>query len=115
MAVAENRRVILIVLDSVGAGEAPDAAAYGDVGSNTLGNIAAAMGGLHLPNLQQLGLGNILWRAGGGGAVWRIWSYAGDFLRQRHHSRPLGIGWYAFAKSTAYLSAWLSGGVAGGV
>ncbi len=60
MAVAENRRVILIVLDSVGAGEAPDAAAYGDVGSNTLGNIAAAMGGLHLPNLQQLGLGNIL-------------------------------------------------------
>lgn len=60
MAVAENRRVILIVLDSVGAGEAPDAAAYGDVGSNTLGNIAAAMGGLHLPNLQKLGLGNIL-------------------------------------------------------
>ena len=64
MAVAENRRVILIVLDSVGAGEAPDAAAYGDVGSNTLGNIAAAMGGLHLPNLQQLGLGNILPLAG---------------------------------------------------
>ncbi len=64
MAVAENRRVILIVLDSVGAGEAPDAEAYGDVGSNTLGNIAAAMGGLHLPNLQQLGLGNILPLAG---------------------------------------------------
>lgn len=64
MAVAENRRVIFIVLDSVGAGEAPDAAAYGDVGSNTLGNIAAAMGGLHLPNLQQLGLGNILPLAG---------------------------------------------------
>lgn len=64
MAVAENRRVILIVLDSVGAGEAPDAAAYGDVGSNTLGNIAAAMGGLHLPNLQHLGLGNILPLAG---------------------------------------------------
>lgn len=64
MAVAENRRVILIVLDSVGAGEAPDAAAYGDVGSNTLGNIAAAMGGLHLPNLQKLGLGNILPLAG---------------------------------------------------
>lgn len=55
-----EKRVILIVLDSVGAGEAPDAAAYGDVGSNTLGNIAKAVGGLHLPNLQRLGLGNIL-------------------------------------------------------
>lgn len=60
MAEADNKRVILIVLDSVGAGEAPDAAAYGDVGSNTLGNIAAAVGGLRLPNLQRLGLGNIL-------------------------------------------------------
>lgn len=55
-----KKRVLLIVLDSVGAGEAPDAAAYGDVGSNTLGNIAAAVGGLHLPNLRRLGLGNIL-------------------------------------------------------
>ncbi|MCX4265555.1 MAG: phosphopentomutase, partial [Firmicutes bacterium] len=55
-----EKRVILIVLDSVGAGEAPDAAAYGDVGSNTLGNIAKAVGGLNLPNLQRLGLGNIL-------------------------------------------------------
>ena len=42
-----EKRVILIVLDSVGAGEAPDAAAYGDVGSNTLGNIAKAVGGLN--------------------------------------------------------------------
>lgn len=55
-----KKRVLLIVLDSVGAGEAPDAAAYGDVGSNTLGNIAAAVGGLYLPNLRRLGLGNIL-------------------------------------------------------
>ena len=55
-----KKKVLLIVLDSVGAGEAPDAAAYGDVGSNTLGNIAAAVGGLHLPNLRRLGLGNIL-------------------------------------------------------
>lgn len=54
------KRVVLIVLDSVGAGEAPDAAAYGDVGSNTLGNIAKKLGGLRLPNLGALGLGNIL-------------------------------------------------------
>ncbi len=55
-----EKRVILIVLDSVGAGEAPDAAAYGDAGSNTLGHIAEALGGLNLPNLQKMGLGNIL-------------------------------------------------------
>lgn len=52
------RRVIWIVLDSVGIGEMPDAAAYGDVGSDTLGNIAR-LRPLHLPNLAALGLGNI--------------------------------------------------------
>jgi phosphopentomutase len=55
-----DKRVLLIVLDSVGAGEAPDAAAYGDEGSNTLGNIAANSPGFALPNLRRLGLGNIL-------------------------------------------------------
>ncbi|MCK4761777.1 MAG: phosphopentomutase [Candidatus Aminicenantes bacterium] len=54
------KRVILIVLDSVGAGALPDAAEYGDTGANTLANTAKAVGGLHLPNLQALGLGNIL-------------------------------------------------------
>jgi phosphopentomutase len=52
------RRVTWIVLDSVGAGEMPDAAAYGDAGSDTLGHIACART-LHLPNLAQLGLGNL--------------------------------------------------------
>jgi phosphopentomutase len=51
-------RVIWIVLDSVGVGEMPDAAAYGDVGSDTLGNIARRRT-LHLPNLAKLGLGNL--------------------------------------------------------
>jgi len=51
-------RVIWIVLDSVGIGEMPDAAAYGDSGSDTLGNIARRRG-LSLPNLTRLGLGNI--------------------------------------------------------
>lgn len=52
-------RVTVIVLDGVGAGEAPDAAAYGDVGSNSLGNVARAIGGLNTPNMYELGLGNI--------------------------------------------------------
>ena len=52
------RRVIWIVLDSVGIGEMPDAAAYGDLGSDTLGNIASRRA-LHLPNLVRLGLANI--------------------------------------------------------
>lgn len=53
------RRAILIVLDSVGVGHAPDAAAYGDEGSNTLANTARAVGGLRLPNLGRLGLGRL--------------------------------------------------------
>lgn len=55
----EFERVVLIVLDSCGVGELPDAFKYGDQGSNTLGNTSKAVGGLHLPNLQKLGLGNI--------------------------------------------------------
>src|SRR5579871_5448252 len=52
------RRIVWIVLDSVGIGEMPDAAAYGDQGSDTLGNIARQRQ-LHLPNLCRLGLANI--------------------------------------------------------
>jgi phosphopentomutase len=53
------RRAAIVVLDGVGIGEAPDAAAYGDHGSDTLGNIARAVGGLDLPNLAAAGLGHI--------------------------------------------------------
>ncbi|MBI5696433.1 MAG: phosphopentomutase [Nitrospirae bacterium] len=52
-------RSIIIVLDSLGVGALPDAASYGDAGSDTLGNMARAVGGLSLPNLEALGLGNI--------------------------------------------------------
>ncbi|HVV46578.1 MAG TPA: phosphopentomutase [Bryobacteraceae bacterium] len=52
------QRIIWIVLDSVGVGEMPDSAAYGDVGSDTLGNIARQRG-LRVPNLCALGLGNL--------------------------------------------------------
>ena len=53
------KRAAIIVLDGVGIGEAPDAAQYGDVGSDTLGNISRAVGGLDLPNLARAGLGRI--------------------------------------------------------
>jgi phosphopentomutase len=52
-------RACVIVLDAVGAGELPDAAEFGDEGSDTLGNVARAVGGLDLPNLEALGLGNV--------------------------------------------------------
>ncbi len=57
----EDRRVILIVLDGVGCGALPDAAVYGDDGSNSLGNLSRFFDdGLELPNLGSLGLGNIV-------------------------------------------------------
>ena len=58
------RLVALVVLDSVGIGEAPDAADFGDEGSATLPHIAEAVGGISLPNLGALGLGNITTIAG---------------------------------------------------
>jgi phosphopentomutase len=52
-------RACVIVLDAVGAGPLPDASRYGDENANTLGNVAAAVGGLDLPMLEALGLGNV--------------------------------------------------------
>ena len=52
-------RVCVVVCDSWGVGDAPDAAAYGDEGSDTLGNVARAVGGLEAPNLERLGLGHL--------------------------------------------------------
>lgn len=54
-----QRKVVLIVIDGVGCGALQDASEYGDAGANTLSHIAEACGGLHLPNLRHLGLGNI--------------------------------------------------------
>lgn len=53
------KRIFLVVLDSVGIGELPDAKQYGDEGANTLGNIAKTLNGLHMPQLEKFGLGNI--------------------------------------------------------
>ena len=55
-----THRAAIIVLDGVGCGEAPDAAAYGDVGSNTLGNLSRTVGGLNLPNMARAGLGHVI-------------------------------------------------------
>ena len=52
-------RILVLVCDSWGVGDAPDAAAYGDVGSNTLRNTSLAVGGLDAPNLEALGLGHL--------------------------------------------------------
>lgn len=56
----KNIRIIVIVLDSVGVGALQDAYKFGDEDSNTLGNIAKVLGGLNLPNLKKMGLGNII-------------------------------------------------------
>lgn len=56
---SELKRAILIVLDGVGVGENPDAAAYGDEGASSLEHCSQAIGGLELPNLGRIGLGNI--------------------------------------------------------
>lgn len=53
------RRAFVVVIDACGAGELPDAADYGDAGSDTLAHLAEAVGGLHLPTLERLGLGSI--------------------------------------------------------
>ena len=50
-------RVAVLVCDSWGVGDAPDAEAYGDAGSDTLANTARAVGGLRIPNLEALGIG----------------------------------------------------------
>jgi phosphopentomutase len=55
-----ERRAFVVVLDACGVGELPDAADYGDAGSNTLAHLAQAVGGLRLPVLQRLGLGSII-------------------------------------------------------
>lgn len=56
----KQNKIIFVVLDGVGIGELPDAHAYGDSGTNTLCNVANAVGGLRLPNLGRLGLSNIV-------------------------------------------------------
>ncbi len=55
-----GRRAFVVVIDACGAGALPDATQYGDAGANTLLHVAQAVGGLEVPTLGELGLGNIL-------------------------------------------------------
>jgi phosphopentomutase len=57
--VSVMRAVVLVVLDSVGVGGAPDAAEFGDAGSATLPNVSRAVGGLRMPHMQGIGLGHV--------------------------------------------------------
>ncbi|MCM3566722.1 phosphopentomutase [Neobacillus mesonae] len=59
MSLHTYKRIFIIVMDSVGIGEAPDAKEFGDKGADTLGHIAEQMNGLHMPNMGKLGLSNI--------------------------------------------------------
>ena len=59
------KKVILMVLDSMGVGELPDAKEYGDLGADTLGHIIQSKKNLDIPNLKNLGIGNI------DGVAWR--------------------------------------------
>lgn len=60
IAPSSDRRAFVLVIDACGVGALPDAAAYGDEGTNTLAHLAEAVGGLELPTLQRLGLGSIV-------------------------------------------------------
>ena len=59
MNVKKYKRVLTVVIDSLGVGAMPDAAAFGDAGTDTLGHIAASVDGLKIPNLQKLGIANM--------------------------------------------------------
>src|ERR1700722_3250681 len=60
MSARGDRRAVVLVIDACGIGALPDAAAYGDEGTNTLADLAQAVGGLRLPVLERLGLGSIV-------------------------------------------------------
>jgi phosphopentomutase len=99
-------RALLIVLDSAGVGNAPDAAEYGDEGANTLGHIFERQPDLHLPNLADLGLHAVL--AGNSAVRSRYRSsfgrMAGTISRQGHDDGPLGNRGSDFRKTGSPLS-----------
>ena len=87
------KRAIIIVLDSLGVGEMPDAAKYGDQGADTLGHILDRRPQLKIPNLQKLGMGNIQDAAGGRLKIDHpegVYGRSGTFQRQGHDNRSLG-------------------------
>ena len=102
------KRVFIIVLDSFGIGEMPDAARFGDVGSNTLGAIVKSPK-YHTPTLQKLGLFNIEGVVCGRRAFGQFCAAGGGFQRKRHHDRPLGNRGRGKRKGAARVSERFSG------
>jgi phosphopentomutase len=80
---APEARALVVVMDACGVGALPDAASYGDAGTNTLAHVAAAVGGLQLPALGRLGLGSI-------GAIEGVPAVADPAIHGKLH--PLGPG-----------------------
>jgi len=104
-------RAILIVLDGVGIGEAPDAHKYGDEGSNTLVNTARSVGGLHLPHLAGLGLGLLADIPGVPKVAEgprRLWDHARAFPGQGYDVGPLGDRRHHLGPGLSHLSQRLS-------
>ena len=109
----DKRRIIVLILDSVGVGELPDAAEYGDEGSATLPNVAEAVGGLHLPNLEKLGLGNIVPITGvnPNKACKAAWGKMAEKVsRQGYNHRSLGDNGSYSRQALPGLSQWVSRG-----
>jgi len=103
-------RIIWIVLDSVGIGEARDAAKFGDEGADTLGHTAGANGGLNIPNMVKLGIGNI----DGAHNLERCDNPIGCFGKLAEISAgkdtTLGDGWNIFSESVSCVSRRISAG-----
>ncbi|MCU0634802.1 MAG: phosphopentomutase, partial [Gemmatimonadaceae bacterium] len=127
-----SRRAVLLVLDGVGAGAAHDAAEYGDLGSDTLGNIARAVGGLSLPALAECGLGNATAIAGvapverptaafgtmqpcsaGKDSTTGHWELAGLVLERPFPTYPAGFPTDLVARISAAIGRPLIGNVVG--
>ena len=106
------KRVFLFVLDSVGIGEMPDAADYGDEGSNTL--LAASKSPyFSMPNMRKLGYFNIDGveigeKEGTSGGI--VCADDGAFQRKRYNDRSLGDRGHHFKVADANVSGWISGG-----
>lgn len=123
---------MVIVLDGVGVGAAPDAHLYGDAGSDTLGNLSRAVGGLCLPNLERAGLGHLaalqgvarvplpggawgtlLPRSAGKDSTAGHWELAGVHLARPFPTYPHGFPWALLGELATLTGRTVIGNVAG--
>ena len=107
------KRIFLIVLDSFGIGEMPDAANYGDEGSNTLGTVAKSPE-FSMPNMAKLGLFNIDGVTAKTPCV-KPEGIVGAVCRKGYDYRTLGDRRTDLKETDAHLSKWFSAGISGGI